>query len=80
MNEEIRAAGCYILAIIEGTVTKSGMIIGEKDRAVVHSIGKGVSLDIKKGDTILIRKNAGLSFHNYTVLDEIDIIAVITND
>jgi len=80
MNEEIKAVGYYILATVEGTITKSGMIIGEKDRAVVHSIGKGVTLNINKGDVILMHKNAGLAFHNYVVLSEEDIIAVVSND
>jgi len=72
----MKAAGNYILAIIETEKTMKGIIIGDKNKAIVHSVGQGVELDIKKGSTIWIVKNSGLTFGNYRVLDEHDVIAI----
>ena len=54
---------------------KNGIIIGDKNKAKVHSIGSGVSLELQKGDLIWIHKNAGLRFGKYLVLGEEDVIA-----
>jgi len=71
----MKAEGTYILAIMIEERAKNGMIIGDKNKAKVHSIGSGVSLDLQKDDIIWIHKNAGLKFGKYLVLDEQDIIA-----
>jgi len=71
----MKAEGTYILAITIEERAKNGIIIGDKNKAKVHSIGSGVSLELQKGDLIWIHKNAGLKFGKYLVLDEQDVIA-----
>ena len=71
----MKAEGTYILAIAMEERAKNGIIIGDKNKAKVHSIGSGVSLELQKGDLIWIHKNAGLRFGKYLVLGEEDVIA-----
>tara|TARA_R110002020_G_scaffold184548_2_gene381634 strand:+ start:2600 stop:2830 length:231 start_codon:yes stop_codon:yes gene_type:complete len=71
----MKAEGTYILAITTEERAKNGIIIGDKNKATVHSIGGAVNLDLQKGDLIWIHKNAGLKFGKYLVLDEQDVIA-----
>tara|TARA_R110000751_G_scaffold4372_3_gene21395 strand:+ start:916 stop:1143 length:228 start_codon:yes stop_codon:yes gene_type:complete len=71
----MKAEGTYILAITEIEKTTNGIITGDKNKATVHSIGSGVSLELQKGDLIWVHKNAGLRFGKYLVLDENDVIA-----